>query len=253
MKQEPNKWKKHRILVEFGFKTQDELENEVKRYQKEEILEMSKYLEKNLTKQNLPSAYIVSLIPKKEFFKLPNYIVKNKEDLSGILEFINNKKGSFSEIWCFEKKEKEGLNHVVGRILLNTGLEYNSNPEHIIEEVWSINHRDIERYHVMLKINYIRASRDGWNRRYNLDCVSIANEDNKKVMLDDFISVVKNIENTRDKIENLLEFLKGIKIPEISLGYMLVGEKFKFIDWDTFDDKRVIDSIFKRDKEEKER
>jgi len=98
-----------------------------------------------------------------------------------------------------EKKEKEGLNHVVGRILLNTGLEYNSNPEHIIEQVWSINHRDIERYHVMLKINYIRASRNGWNRRYNLDCVSIANEDNKKVMLDDFISVVKNIENNEEK------------------------------------------------------
>lgn len=246
MKQIPNKWKKHLTLVEFGLKRENDLNREIKRYHSNEILKLIDDLYQNFEMDDSDSAYIISLIPNIDYFKLPNYLVKSKEQIDGILEFAENKKGSFSEIWCCEKSRRKGMDNVIGRIALKTNMNYAPNEsEHMIEQVWSINHRDIERYSLSTKMNYLRTSRDGWHRRYYLDSINIVNPDDKEIILNDFFCVVKNIEDKRDKIENLLEYLKQIDISEISLEYMLNGDKFKFIDWDTSNDKKVIDSIFK--------
>ncbi len=250
MGQEPNKWKKHLILVEFNLKTQTDLKKEVRRYQKQEISQLMEYLKQRLHEDAASNAYLLSLIPKIDCFKLPNYMIKTEEDRIGFLEFMRKREKLFSEVWCCEKPKREGLDNVIGRVSFHTGKMFRTEPEHIIEQVWSINHRDIEHYSIHSKMNYLRASREGWNRRYQVDHISMVDKKDKNKMLDDFISVVKNIENNRDKIENLLKFLSEIDISEIVLEYMLVGEQFKFIDWDTSDDKKVIQAVFQKGKEE---
>ena len=161
--------------------------------------------------------------------------------------------GFFSEVWCCEKPKRQGLDNVIGRISFNTGKKFRIEPEQIIEQVWSVNHREIEKYTKNSNINYLRASREGWNRRYEIEHVNITHKENKTKMINDFILAVQSIEGNRDKIENLLDFIKKIGISEIVLEYMLIGENFKFIDWDTSNDKKVIDTIFQKDNEEIER
>ncbi len=250
MEQEPNKWKKHLILVEFNLKTQTDLEKEIKRYPKQQIFQLMEDLKQRFHEDSEANAYLLSLIPRIDCFKLPNYIIKTEEDITDFLEFMRKREGLFSEVWCCEKPKREGLDNVIGRVSLSTGKTFRTEAEHIIEQVWSINHRDIEHYCMNSKMNYLRASREGWNRRYQLDHISMVDKKDKNKMLNDFITVVKNIENNRDKIEDFLEFLREIDISEIVLEYMLVGEQFKFIDWDTSNDKKVIQAVFQKGKEE---
>lgn len=246
----PNKWKKHLTLVEFGLKTKEELNHEIKRYRENDIFKLINNLHKMFELNSQNATYIISLIPTFEYFKLPNYLVKTEADIEGILNFAKDKKGKFSEIWCCEKSKRTGLDNVIGRIALKTNMHHAPNEsEQMIEQVWSVNHRDIETYHSSSKINYLKASREGWHRTYHLDYLHILNPNDKETILNDFICAARNIEINREKIENWLEYLNQINISEICLEYMLNGDKFKFIDWDTANDKKVIHSIFNQDLE----
>lgn len=239
----PNKWKKHLVLVAFGFKTEEELKQEVMRYSKEEVSQLTEDLHSKL-EENDNRAYILSFVPKVDFYKLPNYLVEKEEDIAGIVSFAEERKERFSEIWCCEKTRNQGKNPVIGRIALQTGCGFRTEPEHRIEQVWSVNHREIEKYETKAKMDYLRASREGWNRRYQLEQFHVVHPEEKEEKLNDFISVARNIEQNREKVEELLAFLKEIGIEEIGLEYMLTGDKFKFIDWDTAKDKEVINCVF---------
>lgn len=115
---------------------------------------------------------------------------------------------------------------------------------HSIEQVWNCSHREIERFNKDSKVIYLRASREGWARRYHIDDLRVTSMLDKDKVIKGFIQTVRGIESKKEKIEEFETYLKEIGIHELCLEYMLSQKGFSFIDWDTSNDKKVIDSVF---------
>lgn len=72
----------------------------------------------------------------------------------------------------------------------------------------------------------------------------------KEIMIQQFIESVKGIEQNKEAIEHFIEHLESIGIYELCLEYMYSAKGFSFIDWDTCNDKKVIESLFTPTKEQ---
>ena len=137
------------------------------------------------------------------------------------------------------------MDSIVGRISINnsdllSSIDYSQT----IEQVWNCSHREIDKFNKFSKVIYLRASRKGWGRHYSIDRLKGFSKDNKDIAIKQFVKVVKYIEANRERIEYFIDFLKNLDIDEVCLEYMLSNDRFGFIDWDTKDDKKVINAIF---------
>ncbi len=138
-----------------------------------------------------------------------------------------------------------GFDSIVGRISLNNSdILPSINYSQAIEQVWNCSHREIEKYNASSNVMYLRASREGWGRHYSIEKLSGFSADEKRIAIHQFVEIVKSIEVNREKIECFSDYLKELHIDELCLEYMLSDGQFRFIDWDTKDDKKVIDSVF---------
>jgi len=238
----PMKWKKHLMLVEFGLRTMENLQSEIHRFnynEKEILIEELKERIKCDKNEGIKRFYIVSLIPMQEYYKLPNIIIKEQEDIYKLEQLSDV--GQFSEIWFCQKNLDSKNNNFVGRIVIKDTFD---SDEQVLEQVWNCSHREIEKWNKDSEVDYIRASRDGWARRYRMECINITKSDMLDRMKEQFVNVVTDIENNREKIEIFMNHLKSIGINELCLEYMNTNHGIQFIDWDTSNDKKVIESIF---------
>lgn len=138
-----------------------------------------------------------------------------------------------------------GLDSIVGRISFNNSDILTSiHGSQTIEQVWNCSHREIESFNKNSKVTYLKASRDGWHRPYCIESLRCVSKTDKSLIINQFVEVAKSIELNREKIENFINYLKSLNIDELCLEYMLSGDKFGFIDWDTKQDKKVINSLF---------
>ena len=241
MKEIPNKYKKHMSLVFFGLKTQHELDEDLARYDVDAIEQLKSDVLTSMQKDRVETTYVISFIPKNKHLKLPNKIIKKPEDLEGLEEFLQAHPETY-EVWRF-KKEADGI---IGRFVIK------ENEEQILEQVWSSDHRDIERYNAGSGIPMLRASRNRWYSRYTIDAVESIPEDKKEVAQRVFIQAVTEIERNREKIEMMLEECKKNGVSELALEYRIDSRGFSFIDWDTPNDIKVLGSLFPNMQDERE-
>lgn len=242
----PNKWKKHLVLVEFGLKKKEDLEKEINRYSSFHIQDLIEDIKREMEKNSNNAVYIISFIPISKCFKLPNFYISSLEDLEKLKTTLDEHfYDKFSEVWYCKKPFSKGQATVTGRILIDNKVGRNSiKYSHNIEQVWACNHREIERFNKNSNVTYMQASREGWGRHYKIEKINIKGEKNKTEILDSFVQSVKEIERSKEKIEEFEKHLKMIGIEELCLEYMFSHKGFSFIDWDTSDDIKVIDSIF---------
>ena len=242
----PNKWKKHLVLVAFGLKKQEDLENEIHRYSAFHVNTLISDIEKELKSNPNSGMYIISSIPSHDCFKLPNFCISSMEDLEKFKASLDNDfLDRFSEVWYCKKPFQNGHDVVTGRISFDNRDWINSiKYSHSVEQVWNCSHREIEKFNKNSNAMYLRASREGWERRYHIDELRVPSNEDKDKVIKGFIQTVRGIESYKEKIEEFERYLKDIGIDEICLEYMLSQKGFSFIDWDTNDDKKVIDSVF---------
>ena len=242
----PNKWKKHLTLVEFGLKRQEDLEKEIHRYKAIQINRLIQDIGQELVENPNSGMYIVSSIPSHDYYKLPNFNVSSLEDLEALKANLDTKfYDKFSEVWYCKKPFKNGHDVITGRISLDNRNWLNSiKYSHSVEQVWNCSHREIEKFNKNSNAIYLRASREGWGRRYHVDDVRVPSPAYKDKVIEGFRQTAKSIEENKEKIETFETYLKDIGIDELCLEYMLSDKGFSFIDWDTRDDKKVIDSVF---------
>ena len=242
----PNKWKKHLVLVEFGLKKQEELEKEIHRYSTVQIKKLIEDIKGELIHKPDSGMYIVSFIPSQDYYKLPNFCISSEEDLEELKarideDFFNR----FSEVWYCKKPIEKGNDVITGRISLDNREWLNSiKHSHSVEQVWNCSHREIESFNKDSDVIYLRASREGWGRHYNIDDLKVPSIEYKDKVIKGFGQTVKNIEENKEKIESFQNYLNQIGIQELCLEYMLSRKGFSFIDWDTSNDRKVIDNIF---------
>lgn len=242
----PNKWKKHLVLVTFGLKRQEDLEKEIHRYQALHVNTLIQDIEKELKSNPNSGMYIVSSIPSHDYYKLPNACISSMEDLEQFkvnldAHFLDK----FSEVWYCKKPFQNGQDVITGRISFDNrkglpSIKYS----HTVEQVWNCSHREIEKFNKDTNVIYLRASREGWGRRYHIDDIRVQSIEDKDKVIEGYRQTAKNIEANKEKIEKFEAYLKQIGIEELCLEYMLSQKGFSFIDWDTSNDKKVIDSVF---------
>lgn len=245
----PNKLKKHLTLVEFGLRTKEDFDNDIHRYGTSQVDKLLSDIKKEMRLDKGQNFYLISSIPAYDHYKLPNFCAYTPEDLQNFKNSLSNSfYHNFSEVWYFKKpyQKDQQIDSSIGRI----GIEDRNNTTgdvHSIEQVWNCSHRNIEQWNSKADSYYLRASRPNWNMRYQIDALHTPNKDMQKVMLEQFFESVRSIEQHREKIEAFLEYLKSLDIDEVSLEYMYTPIGFRFIDWDTCNDRKVIDSLFYKD------
>jgi len=253
----PFKLKKHLVLPYFGLRTMEDLNQEINRYKKQEIDSMVTDIKRDMKQTNGKCSYLISFVPMEQQYKLPNVTISNVEQLKDFyIKYKTDTDYKYSELWFFKKMQNKDSS-MVGRISINL-RDINSQVEalehtQILEQVWSTNHRQIEKYNKTIESIFVIASRMGWSRNYNIDKITIPqgieieNKDIIKQLRNSFIQ----IETYREKIEEFCEYLKKLNINEISLEYMINDGKISFIDWDSSNDKKVIKNIIQNTFEER--
>ncbi len=243
----PNKWKKHLVLVEFGLKKQEELEQEIHRYPSFHVNKLIEDIKKELSSKPDSGMYIISSIPSYDCFKLPNFCISSLEDLEAFQKNLDiHFYDRFAEVWYCKKPFENGHDVIIGRISLDNRECLNSiQYSHMVEQVWNCSHREIEKFNKDSNMTYLRASREGWGRQYHVNDIRVQSIKDKDKVISGFIQTVKEIERHKEKIEPFEAYLKQIGIQELCLEYMLSQKGFSFIDWDTSNDRKVIDHIFR--------
>lgn len=123
----PNKWKKHLVLVEFGLKSYEDLNNEIHRYDTFRVNNLIEDIHSNLTKYPNTGMYIISSIPSNDCFKLPNSCVLSVEDLNRFKANLSRDFfDKFSEVWYCKKSFEPGADNIVGRISFDNRIGLNS-------------------------------------------------------------------------------------------------------------------------------
>ena len=242
----PNKWKKHLVLVKFGLKKKEDLENEIHRYPAFHINTLISDIERKLKSNPNSGIYIISSIPSHDCFKLPNVCIASLEDLEVFKTNLDNHFfDKFTEVWYCKKPFQNGHDVITGRIALDNRKGLNTiQYSHTVEQVWNCSHREIEKFNKNSNAIYLRASRESWGRRYHIDALNLPSKEDKARVINGFTQIVRGIESHREKIEGFENYLKELEIDELCLEYMFSQKGFCFIDWDTSNDKKVIDSVF---------
>ena len=193
--------------------------------------------------------YTISLVKNNQLHKLPNINVTTLEQLLTFYKRYKNNTSGFDEIWyCKKQINNSSSPSCVGRISFHTSdIIQDVSSEQILEQVWNTTHRDIENFNENYSKSYVRAHRNGFGRRYIIDKMNIKSDVEKEQIVSQYITVVKEIEQKRDAIENFIDFLQQLDINEFSLEYLLEGGRFSIIDWDSQDDLKVISSVIEPD------
>ena len=90
----------------------------------------------------------------------------------------------------------------------------------------------------------MRAARYGWGWRYVIEHVHCprASSDSEASITADFRVAVKVLEENRERLEEFCSFLDTFRFKAYSLEYKIVNGKFSLIDWDTPNDRRVLNA-----------
>lgn len=197
---------------------------------------------------NQSSLYTISLIKNDQLHNLPNVNITNRQELENFYSKYSKDK-QFSEVWFCKKKNNKNQTFSIGRISFNTKDQLDGMDSQILEQVWNTGHRDIEKYNGKYEKAYLKASRKDWGMRYSIEKLNIAKDKNieKEQMVMQFIEAVKEVERKREKVENLSEYLKKLGINQFSLEYLLQEGKFLFIDWDSQNDLKAINTIIREE------
>ncbi len=233
------KWLKYEILIKYGLSTREELDTQIKRYQKSEIDRLYKDILKELGQNNTSYIYVLKLVPKELRFKLKNYKIYEQKDLEITVKDLNMQ-SKFEEIWCCKTKLGLDGGGIYGRFYINSGGK--TEVFQCIEQVWSDTARTLEKILKEQEITYIEAKRIGWGWRYNIEEINCKNQEKRRI-LNDFWEVAKQIEIKRNKLEKFANDLYKIGICSFDIEYKMINGRIVIIDWDTSFDEMVLEEL----------
>lgn len=210
------KWKKKQLLLTYGLATEEDIVEQTKRFTR--INEVIDYLRVD------GSVYIIKLVPIELRPKLKNFIVNDDKSKRSFLADILNHH-DYSEIWCC-RNECDDEAPIYGRFvtgdLWQTIELIRGNTARLIEKIPEID-------------SYAVGTRISWGRRYN--AISKGNLP--------FHDAARWIEERRNQIDSFFEHLKIIGIETLCLEFRVYKSGLVFTDWDTPDDKTVINRLWR--------
>jgi len=236
---EPLKWIKNLILVHFGLRTEEILNKEIKRYPIEKYTLLLDDISLELKKKTASILYILKLVPENKVYKLENFQISNESHISDVCNVLKEKDlEQYAEIWCCKSYNVNSPHYSSGRILFKNSVV---DIGQTIEHVWENTPRSLETFDQSADIKYIRVSRIGWGRRYKTEKTTLCLQKQYQY-IPYFHLVLFEIERLREKICLFEEFLNTHGIFDFSLEYMYQNHIFYILDWDAFDEVRILNS-----------
>jgi hypothetical protein len=238
------KWRKYERLVEYDLITLEELERTITRYPISSISRLREDMEENLAAEERfgrQTLYVIKLVPPDRQGQLPNLRVQSRRDLEGLESFVRRHSLTrASEAWYCRTPVDEDIFSVAGRILFARDEFRNSQ---VVEQVWRCSPRLIETFGPKFAFPYARASRCSWGWRFNIEIVYSPDPERELTQRLEFINSLQTMERARDKIEIFIsDVFYRSALRSVSLEYKIVGSHFSVIDWDTENDRAVLNT-----------
>ncbi len=240
---QPIKWSKYLLLVEFGFLTMNELRSDIRRYQRSDKARFMAHFSsevRRVSRNSVKHLFVVKLVPLGWGGQLPNYRVEGVADLKGLPIFLKSFEDfDYVEVWYCRTRIDRNVFSVAGRFLFTPRDDHRTQS---VEQVWRCSPRLLEHYSSEFQYPYVRASRYAWGWPYAIEAVhaSSGKDQNGVELVKEFRLAMQVVERMREQISLLLRFLDSFRFAAYSIEYKLVGSHLQIIDWDTPDDRRVI-------------
>jgi len=173
---------------------------------------------------------------------LPNFQVTSIDDIQRIPKFINNNVlRQDAEIWFLKKQKGINREFASGRALFTNSFPDNQ----IVEMINGDSVRYLEKSDYTL---YIRTERVnwGWNFQVNdikYDTGEITDNSIISGYKKAFSQICTDIECMRERIEMFRDYLCKFGISDLSLDFLFNGTSTQIIDWDTNNDKKILNSL----------
>lgn len=242
-KDDVNKWKKYEILCFLGFADIEYLREAIKRFKRTEVDNLLSYID-NFFETNLhyDKMLVVKFVTKYDVGQLYNLRIYERQDRGEIHKLISeNTNDKIIEYWVCPSTVSKTPNNFSGRYLFDS----KNLDEEVIELIWWTSPRLLESHVESEMYPYARYIKQYTNLCYRNDRMIVPKNSNigrleiqeciKKVII-----LLQYHQNSTDWFKKILD---SCRIKVFSLEFKFENGIGTFIDWDTPNDKKVIQRI----------
>ena len=235
----PEKWKKYALLATFGLSSEEELISSIVRFPWKARYNVVPRISALLSTDSSDSLFVVKLVPLNVGQQLPNYRVRQEGDLADLEQFIDAQPNHrYVEVWYCQTNVDATVFSVAGRIRVAEG-------NHVLEQVWRCSPRMIEEWGKAFRWPYARAMRPSWGWRWRVDEAYLPEgsalteaEHHRELQYS-----LRLLEGPRERLREFAYAIESCGITTYSLEYKIVGRRVTIIDWDTPDDRKVLNAL----------
>lgn len=232
----PLKLLKYRMLESFGLCQKGYIDRTIKRTLWAKRFQLVDFVRQDMA-IDPDTAYfgIFKFVDAGKPGMLPNRIVRSLECLEALQNELTT--CSAHELW-FCKTEQTSSFWVAGRIIVDL-----RQCTQTVEQLWNSSPRLIEQMSKGGEISFVRADRPSWGWRF-----LIRDEYRAESLLASF-DLIKQFRTSQALLHQRYarecicfeEFISRVGLSVFSLEYKIVGGTVNFIDWDTADDRLVLE------------
>lgn len=237
----PPKWIKHKILTIWRLRDDKELNAAIHRYHISDYEKCLKKIDEELSTSAEKTVYIIKLVYRKSVYKLPNFMIRSREDIALCRDKLKNiKEKQFIEIWyCKNVLDRE---KVYGRMLFSLDELFPRIIIRRVEIVWGDSARMIERY-PNLDCAFVTVEINGWGKKFRI--IDMIQADKSKAEIQEtLVALLDILSNYQSRIINFGEFVNECGCSSLCIEFSYTKEgKFTIIDWDSDNDMNVINKI----------
>jgi hypothetical protein len=235
------KWEKYKFLADIGLTSFEYLENTISRYEKKDIDKLIEdiclYFNKNQKNSVLLVIKFVTMYDSGQLYNLRLETKPNANQLKH--QILSNTHPDVVEYWFCGSEIKKKFDNFSGRYLVDNKT---TNPD-VIEIIWWASPRLLESDITKLNYPYVPFLKYFPSKKF----VKQSMPNRAKQISENEINTCLNkvldlIKRKADQIYFLEEILRSVKIDVYSLEFKFENGIGNFIDWDTVNDKKALET-----------
>ena len=236
----PVKWHKHLTLVEWQLRDMQHLTNSIHRYPIQRYTQCLSDIRKQLLTDNGKHTFVVILVYPHAYLNLPNIVISSIHDLENAVQTLNTADlTKYTEIW-YCKNDTHNNDTAFGRISFGNDELFPRRCAIRYEIVWGTSARKIEQYPA-IDDPFVAFDRENWNATPKLDVLITGNMQRDALLaLSD--KIIATISKYTVNIIDFATFVFSRGCKYLSLDFIYCNGEFSFIDWDSDDDMKVLQS-----------
>ncbi|MFA5832126.1 MAG: hypothetical protein WDA22_01495 [Bacteroidota bacterium] len=243
----PNKWKKYQLLSQFGLTSSSYLERAIKRYSKDKLHKVAKYVSTifldNITNSKIAIIKFVTLDGYGQLYNLrvssPTSVVDLKKKIQKITSI------DVIEYWVCSVNVEKNKGNFSGRYL----IDFTNTLVEVIEIIWWTSPRMLEGNLENKNFPYARLRREDGQLQFKIEQTIISNYENLDTVdvRNCMYAVIELINRQKDKLYAFCETVQSTDLTIVSFEFKFEKGTGRFIDWDTAYDGKVINNVYLND------